>query len=148
MSYDVESDVGEARRVAIARAAGPLPSTRTSHVSRDVGVKSSEVVAASKAVCLLEERILLMEIGARCEGGDDVSPSDESDDDIECCKVEIEPTRRIGETKASIDVIDGSTTTTAATWRARTFIVAINRLLGVKRKFIVIAIDIKCVVSS
>ena len=144
MSNDVESD-GEARRVAIARAAGPLPSTRTSHVSRDVGVKSSEVVAASNAVCLLDERILLMEIGARCEGGDDVSPSDESDDDIECCKVEIEPTRRIGETKASID---GSTTTTAATWRARTFIVAINRLLGVKRKFIVIAIDIKCVVSS
>lgn len=35
---------GDARRVAMARAAGPLPNTRTSHVSLEVGVNNSDEV--------------------------------------------------------------------------------------------------------
>lgn len=41
--------MGEARRVAMARAAGPLPRTRTSHSSWDVGVVG-DVAAAEREV--------------------------------------------------------------------------------------------------
>ncbi len=54
--------IGDARRVAIARAAGPLPITRTSHSSFDVGVNEEKSVVAAVAAsgvvmrcCLREE---------------------------------------------------------------------------------------------
>lgn len=54
--------IGDARRVAIARAAGPLPNTRTSHSSLDVGV-NEVVLAATAAASDVEVRCCLREVG-------------------------------------------------------------------------------------
>ena len=63
MSYDGEAssedEVDDARSVAIDRAAGPLPRTKTSHSSCNVGVGAVSVaVAASEVRLLLEEDII------------------------------------------------------------------------------------------
>ena len=65
MSYDKSpswDDFGDAKSVAIDRAAGPLPRTKTSHSSCSVGVDSAVLtvaVAASEEVgLLLEEDII------------------------------------------------------------------------------------------
>ena len=63
MSYDGEAssedEVDDARSVAIDRAAGPLPRTKTSHSSCNVGVGTVSVaVAASEVRLLLEEDII------------------------------------------------------------------------------------------
>ena len=54
--------IGDARRVASARAAGPLPSTRTSHSSLNVGVinapDSSDVAGVVAAVTTSDEVVL------------------------------------------------------------------------------------------
>ena len=47
----VES-TGDARRVAMARAAGPLPNTRTSHASLDEGVNND---SDEEVLCFLRE---------------------------------------------------------------------------------------------
>ena len=66
MSYDLFELSSEARRVAMARAAGPLPRIRTSHSSWDVGVSDVAVEAAARAVALNDDWVLVESfLGAR-----------------------------------------------------------------------------------
>ena len=68
MSNDDPFDAGDASRVAMARAAGPLPSTRTSQESFDVGA-GTELAAASANKTVLFDRIVdLAETGVGFRG--------------------------------------------------------------------------------
>jgi hypothetical protein len=69
MSNDDPLDAGEASRVAMARAAGPLPSTRTSQESFDEGAGTKLATASANKAVLFDRIVVdLAETGVGVRG--------------------------------------------------------------------------------
>jgi len=106
MSNEGPSAEGEeARRVAMERAAGPLPRTRTSHLSVEVAVAA----AAARAVRFLKDLAVREIVACRDDNILD-GDGDNGDEDDSVCSFEIWAARCcVGATNASTDSSDPAT---------------------------------------